>query len=547
VAQQSDEKKTGGYVQIDFIEKNDEQSLEAQNLEKVLSIIDDLVSNKGYAASDIAILCRSNKNANAIARFLIENNIEVVSSESLLLNKSPLIIFIITLLEFIYNKENKIAAVNIINYLIKHKAFDEDIPIEMIHHTADDNNYLLNELKGRFPEFDYYRLKNMGLYDLCEEIIRIFKLNAKPDAYLQFFLDVVFNYTVSKKNNISDFLIWWEEKSENFSVVVPQGINAVKIMTIHKAKGLQFPVVIYPFANEKVKLNKKNLWIDIEDKNFPKLNTYLIPASSKAIMNTAYAYLYEEEEHKSKLDLMNLLYVVLTRPVEKLFILSEKPAEKNDAMSVNGLLRSYLKSKSLWNDNVIHYEFGANAGNAKPPIEETTTGSPVIYDTFISGRWQDKLVMKYKAKDIWNLESNEASLKWGNLIHTAMCKIISGADVDKTIDSMQEEGFLENEEKELIKNKINFFINHPSLKMFYLPDAEVKNEQDILDSSGQTYRPDRIAITPLITAVIDYKTGAQEAKHKTQVDKYAELLKEMGYTHIEKYLVYIDKDLVVGW
>ena len=543
-AQLSDKNKPGGYVQIDFIDEDPDFSFEELTLNKLLEIVEDLTLDKHYAASDIAVLCCSNKNANAIARFLIENNIEVVSSESLLLYKSPLIIFIITVLEYISNKDNIVAAVNIVNYLIKTNAIENVSLTEMLHNVTDDESFLNHELKKYFHEYDYFVLKNTSLYDLCEEIIRIFRLNNKPDAYLQFFLDVVLTYTVSKKNNITDFLVWWEENADKFSVIVPQGKNAVKVMTIHKSKGLQFPVVIYPFANEKKKLSKNNLWIDIDDKNFPKLKTFLIPTNKK-ILDTNYSNLYDEEENKSRLDLMNILYVVMTRPVEKLFILSEKPGQKSDSITVNNLLKSYLQEKAFWNETEKVYTFGKNAQNSK--IISQQAENEVIYDRFISTRWQKKLIMKYKAKDIWNLDANEASLKWGNLIHTAMCSILTCFDVDKTIDVLYNEGFLDSAEKEEVRDKINHFVHHPSLIEFYQPTCEVKNEQEILDANGTTYRPDRIVINPFKTAIIDYKTGSQEANHKTQVDKYAELLSEMGYSNIEKYLIYVDKDLVVEW
>ena len=544
-SQLSDKNKTGGYVQIDFTVKNADVSFEDQTISKLIEIVEDLVLNKHYAASDIAVLCRSNKNANAIARSLIAHNIEVVSSESLLLYKSPLVIFIITVLEYISNKDNIVAAVNIVNYLTKTKAIEGADLTAMLHNVTQDESFLNHELSKYFPDYDFFRLKNTSLYDLCEEIIRIFKLNTNPDAYLQFFLDVVLTYTVNKKNNIADFLIWWEANADKTSVIVPEGKNAVKVMTIHKSKGLQFRVVIYPFANEKKKLSKNNLWIDIKDTNFPSLNTFLIPTNKKKLANTDYSYLYDEEDNKSQLDLMNTLYVVLTRAVEKLFIISEKPGQKSDILSVNGLLKMYLQEKKLWKEEEMVYSFGENAFNAK--IISLQPEREVLYDRFISTRWQQKLIMKYKAKDIWNFDANEASLQWGNLIHTAMCNIVTCFDVDKTIETLYTDGFIDNTEREAIKIKINHFVNHPVLTEFYQPNCEVKNEQDILDSGGKTYRPDRIAINLHKTAIIDYKTGSQEEKHKTQVEKYAELMLEMGYSNIEKYLVYIDLDKVVGW
>jgi len=274
------------------------------------------------------------------------------------------------------------------------------------------------------------------------------------------------------------------------------------------------------------------------------MKTFLVPANKK-VLDTEYSFLFEEEENKSKLDLMNLLYVVMTRPEEKLFIISEKPGQKSESLSVNTMLKSFLQIKKHWQDNEMTYTFGENTVNKK--ISAPQAENEVLYNRFISTRWQKKLIMKYKAKDIWNIDAAEASLKWGNLIHTAMCQIVTCLDVDKTVETLYNDGFLNNDEKKEVKDKINHFINHPSLIEYYQPTTEVRNEQDILDAGGQTYRPDRIVINPQKTAIIDYKTGSQEAKHKTQVEKYADLLSEMGYTNMKKFLVYVDKDLVVEW
>jgi len=544
VKQQSDPEKAGGYVQIDFSEKSDKTSFEHFNLEKIFEIITDLTGHKNYKHADITILCRSNNNANVIARYLMSHNINVVSSESLLLYKSPLINFFIALLEFLDNKDNIIACVNIANYISKTKLLNT-IPFSLtLKEITSINNGTLKFLKNHYPDFNFYELKKLPLYDLCEALIRIFSLNATTDIYLHFFMDVVFNFTTHKKNNIPDFLKFWNEKSKSFSVIVPEGLNAVRIMTIHKSKGLQFPVVIYPFANEPKKLGKKNMWVDIDDSNFSDIKTFLIPAN-ESLLNTVYKDLYVHEDSKSKLDLINVLYVALTRPVEKLFIISELPGKTAKTLSVNGLLKAYLIAKDFWKNDMLSYSFGENLqATAK---KESTAEQPLILENFISRKWQDVLLMKYKSKGIWQTEAENEALRWGNLIHHIMCRIVYADDIDITINQKLEEGFFEEALKDEIKTKISNIISDNQIKKYFEKGHIVLNEKEIMDSDGQMYRPDRIVITHDETALIDYKTGSENEKYKNQVDKYAELIAQMGYKNILKHLIYVDSGNITKW
>ncbi len=383
-AQENDDKKKGGYVHLHFIERNKQEILEKDNHLKILGIINELITEKKFKLSDIAILCRYNNNADSIARFLIENNIDVVSSESLLLCKSPLINFIISLLQFINKKENTIAAINIATYMHLKNEMNGIELTDLYLQITHDNNFLINELSKLFTDFNYNKYQLMPLYELCEEIIRVFRLD-KPDAYIQFFLDVIYNYSITIQNNLSDFLKWWEDNSEKHSVVVSQQIDAVKIMSIHKAKGLQFPVVIYPFANDALKFTKNNIWIEINDDLIPELKHFLVP-SNKNLSKTIYKDIYEMEENKSALDLINLLYVVLTRPVEKLFVISEMPPEKSERITVNNLFRDYLQKISLWKDDLRDYTFGVNSIAERK--KEFAINKVFPLDKFISSHWQ---------------------------------------------------------------------------------------------------------------------------------------------------------------
>jgi len=541
--QQSDEKKTGGFVNIHFVERNNNEIIQKDNHLKIKEIIEELIYEKNFNLSDIAILCRNNSNANGIARFLIENNINVVSSESLLLSKSPLINFIISILGYIDKKENKTAAINIATYLNLNDKLSEIILTDLHLNVAKDSDYLIRTLFKYYPDFNYDKFQLLPLYELCEEIIRVFAFD-KPNAYIQFFLDTVYDYSVKYQGNLSDFIRWWTDNEDKHSVIVAQLTDAIKIMTIHKAKGLQFPVVIYPFAYEPLKMTKDNIWVNINCDIIPELTNTLLP-NTQNLNKTKYNDIYLLEQSKSTLDLINLLYVVLTRPVEKLFIISEMPPKKTDKISVNNLFKKFLVDTQLWNDELRDYSFGDNSVAAKKYESNTTMLFPL--DNYISTRWQNKLLMKYKARDVWHINADDNSLNWGNLIHNILCNIYTFEDVEKTIQKFYDDGLISNEAKALLNAKINLLIKKPELLPYFSHGIQIMNEIEIMDSNGQLHRPDRLVFINNDVAVIDYKTGKELQKHIQQIDNYAILLNEMNFKNVKKILVYIENEKVIVW
>ncbi|MCD4730799.1 MAG: UvrD-helicase domain-containing protein, partial [Bacteroidales bacterium] len=339
VNQKSNEKNTGGHVHIEFYDKDkSDLSLDEFNLLRIKETIRQLTDEDGFGLKDIAILCRNNKNASLIAADLLENKINVISSESLLLVNSPTIRFLIAVIKSLLNYKDKIAQTEVISYLsktqrLKGKLQDNLSGFGIVDFKKGDKNPGINffeKLAVHDFTLNKYTLLNLTLYDLCEELIRIFKLNKIADPYLQFFLDAVIKLTSEQNQEVNEFLDWWEENKGKISIIVPEGINAVQVMTIHKAKGLEFPVVIYPFATERHRRTKDKLWVDFEDKEIPKLKVALVN-TSKSLLETQYEAAYLEEDSKSILDLINLLYVVFTRPVNRLYVFTSQPPQKSDA------------------------------------------------------------------------------------------------------------------------------------------------------------------------------------------------------------------------
>jgi ATP-dependent exoDNAse (exonuclease V) beta subunit len=532
---------TGGFVQVEFTATENKEDFMEFNKKRTLELINEILKDD-FSLKDIAILVRTNANGSEIANYLTAHGINVISSDSLLLNKSQEVSFIYSLLKYLANNTDDIVHAEILEYLIT-RNYIKDTNIDEL--LKDKKKTSLNALlKSCAPEFSYHQLAKISIYELCETLVRLFHLNEKPNAYIQFFLDEVLNYTLKKNNNLNDFIEYWSEKKDKVSLIVPQGINAVKIMSIHRSKGLEFPVVILPFSNGKVEKGKKNLWINLEHPSLENLPSAIVP-TSKELEKTPYADLFEEENNKSLLDNLNVVYVAQTRPEERLYIITGKQTEgKENISTITDMFSYYYQSKGLLNAGTAIYTFG----NASKHKEQHTTAIGNNYElkTFNSNQWRDSIKMRAAAPSIWNTNMAETKKDYGVKVHTALARIIYESDTEFAINSMFEEGLIDTEERDSLLVTIPKIISKDKLKPYFQQGLIIKNEAEIINANGELFRPDRIVINGKMATIIDYKTGEQKKEHGQQVIGYADLLHEMGYTITEKLLVYIEKDQIVN-
>ncbi|MGB3948123.1 MAG: UvrD-helicase domain-containing protein [Bacteroidia bacterium] len=533
---------TGGYVQVEFLQGEKEELVE-QNLESTYNVIKQLIE-QNYNLSDIAILVRKNSNASLVASHLAERGIEVISSEALLLKNSSEVEFIFAVLKYLNNKNDAIIQTELIQYFSKHESVFNIPDTSFNELLSNHKNNLTVFIKKLYNNFNYIELSKMALYELCEELVRIFKLNASPNAYIQFFLDEVLNFSIKQNNNLKDFIDYWEDKKENSSLIVPQGINAVTIMTVHRSKGLEFPVVIFPFANEKVTPSKKHLWINVEHEAIPTLPVALV-ATNEKLLETEYAYLYEEEKNKSLLDAINLLYVALTRPEERLYVFTSKPSKNTDSVnSYSDMFAYYYQSCGQWDTNKTIYTHGEEKTKKQHAKSEIT--NTFNLKSFNSHQWRESIKMRAAAPSIWNLEIVDNKKNYGVLVHTALAKIKTKNDIENSLESMLASGLISIKEKENLFLAISKIISLPLLQNHFKLGLNVKNESEIIAISGERFRLDRVILNSDYTAIIiDYKTGQEKNEHKKQIAQYAELLNQMGYSVTEKLLVYIENEKII--
>jgi len=535
----------GGFVHLEFFdEENSEGNFEEFNCLRILETIKE-TEPLGYALNDIAILCRSNKSAAIIARYLLDNSIPVISSESLLISASPQVRLVIALLNLLYNPDNKVVAIESAKLLMELKKIQGEFHEEFLRFI--NCNEQQNTLFGYSSVFELFisygyeldpgRLQTLQLYDLCEELLRTFNLFLEPDPYVQFFLDNVLKKSLEVDMGVFDFLDWWENKKDKLSIVVPEGVNAVSIMTIHKAKGLEFPVVIYPFANERFKKTIDKLWLSMTDETVPELKTVLVN-STKSLEKTRYKKVVRSEDDKSLLDMLNLLYVVLTRPTDHLYIYTANPpSSKSNAISVPAFFKNFLLDYSLWKDDQNIYLFGEET-ISKKKIEPVA--NQYIPDSMVSTNWYNRMFLSLQAPDHWDMDAPFSKQEWGNLIHLILSKINDATELQDVLDHYHVQGIIDEKLKEQLFIKVKEFIEAPEIQGFFRKGIKVKSEADIILPDGQTFRPDRIIFENDRTYIIDFKTGLPSPKHNTQLQGYVDLARQMNLPEPKGVLLYLD-------
>ena len=542
--QEFNAENTGGFVQVQFLD-GEKEYLINKNLEQTHNIIQDLLLQQ-YPLKDIAILVRKNTDGSKVANYLTERGIGVISSDSLLLSNSAEVNFISSLLKYLNNTSDPIVQAELIEYLVTSPYVNHTDPeFNMNQLLVENRQDFVLVIKRICPEFNVYTLSKMALYELCEELIRLFKLNTIPNAYIQFFLDEVLNFSIKQNNNIKDFIDFWDDKKEKASLIVPQGLNAVTIMTIHRSKGLEFPVVILPFSNGKVEKGKKHLWIDTHNDKIPQLPSALVSAS-ESLLETPYAYLYEEEKSKSLLDALNVLYVALTRPEERLYVLTAKPSKAPEKLGTFcDMFAYYYQMNSEWQQDKTTYTFGVETPHL--PHKQSTSTLNFKLKTFNSNQWRTSIKMRAAAPSIWNLEQTEQKKNYGVMVHTALAKIKTAKDIETSTNSMFTEGLITEEEKQNLRTIIFKITSLPQLHKHFAEGLRIKNEAEIISSTGVKFRLDRVVLREDKTAtIIDYKTGEEKKEHRHQILEYADLLSQMGYTVTEKLLVYIENETIVS-
>ncbi len=522
--------KKGGYVHLEFIDC--EKDLQDETYLNGVKHAIEVVLDRGYDYSDICVLTRKRKHGILISQGLINSNIPVVSSETLLLQSSPEVNFLINLLKAAHIKEDMDIRYQLLNYLLPR---DSSFHKSLVMALQDLDSWLESNWG-----FDMQWFRFQSVYDGFEEAIKKFSLVDKSDAFVTFLMDEVLTLEQKSNSGAFTFLEHWDKKKDKLSITIPENLEAVKIMTIHKAKGLEFPIVIFPYANTYIyeEIDPK-IWLKVEpEKNqgFPEI---LINKKKQVLQYGDQAQkIYAEGQYKLEMDAFNLLYVALTRAIDVLFILTEKDLDSKGEHKINyysGLFIHYLKETGIWNDQKLKYSEGSiSPVNSRPTTKVDQAYIPYYHTVKAESAPQ----MIVKGQSLWDTERTIARER-GTLIHHVLSLIKFESDIEHVLENLKSRGDLNDEELVDLTKLIQQIIHRPELKPYFNEKMEVRNEQDIITENGLILRPDRLVFDGNKVTIIDYKTGERTKDHREQLISYGLALEQMGYKISNSLIIYI--------
>ncbi len=469
-----------------------------------------------------------------VATFLTQRDIPVISEESLLLENSLRVRCLVAFIQFLTDTENEIIRSNFLLSLY-HVFPTWDVTQFQEKNLPLKSPKFLEALSQQGFDFTFVQQPMLTFYDWMEAASRVLVPAGESDSYVHYFLDAVLQFIQGREDSPQEFLNHWEQVRSKKSVKLPDGFNAVRLMTIHKSKGLQFNVVMIPFAYWGTKSD--GIWVPLEHKTFSSF--YINSLTDYEYFPDGIREIAENEEQLALLDSVNVLYVATTRAVEQLYISSQKLKKNSD--SKNELLKNL-------NNFVDEYGKGDRYifGDPKRVIsKDKSTNDEMLTETieFISSDWTNKIRVSQNHVLLWDNERQQ-SISFGNKMHYVLENLSSPDQLENVLENLLLQGYLNKNESNEIKHKLQNLFEQPDLVDIFSSD-ETLNERDFISRQGETFRPDKLTKVGEEWILIDYKTGSEEKSHQQQIKNYSILLNELGYSISKMLLIYFGDEVKV--
>lgn len=548
---------TAGHVRLQFIDVEDKDWTE-YSLEQIPIQIEEL-QEKGYALKDIAILVRTKKEGADVANRLLEYKeqhpdskyrYDIISDEALFLNNASSIKLAVALLKYLRNPQDKTLQV-----LAAYEYYKLNAQL-----NAEDALQKYFSGSGELPEEIVTTLNRIGelpLYETTEEIFGLFRnaMNENEQIYIQSFLDMVLDFSVRHTSDLDAFLNWWDETSVRKTIFTPDGQDAVRIMTIHKSKGLGFKAVIIPFCNWEIDHRLETiLWCHPQVEPFNKL--HLVPVKySQKLKNTIFEEEYFYERLHAFIDNFNILYVAFTRAKNELIAFAPHP-KKNDITNIASLLWNCVNSPKAADTNDKEFislseHFNGEEGileigsDYKPnaAAKKQDSSNEIHIDSLSNIPFDSRLKLLLNNKYFF---TDSGKRDYGTLMHEIVSRVQTIDDIALALQDYYISGEITAEQRDELSDVLQEYLSNELVAEWYSGKYRVLNEVQILLPKGTFVRPDRVMIRGKEVVVIDYKFGEKEnKKYIRQVKFYADQIRKMGYVDVKAYICYIKLGKVV--
>jgi ATP-dependent helicase/nuclease subunit A len=561
--------KKGGRVKIQFYnQKGVSKDWQKDVSEDLPQVIEQLLTRKNYHPGDLAILVRKNSEGRELANLLLDYQnsnpdalkYQIISSESLMLANSPIIQILVNAMHFLFKPDDNIRLHALVT--VYNQTFDPERKIEHFFYANEE----VIKAKQLLP-LEFFRklekLRSSNIYEITEELCRIFSLNRLKGqlAYLQSFQDLVADFGQNEAIDLGAFIQWWEEKGKNNSVQLSDQQDALKILSIHKSKGLAFKVVLIPFCDWPLKPSATQdiiMWTNSHIEPFSDLGNFPV-IFRKYLANSVFYKEYYEEVLYSFIDALNMLYVAFTRSKDELIVMAPvKEKKPKSPGSIADLLYDAIEKPMIYEGLVdlnkhfyaqtnlfeLHQDYNDIDGDKF--VKEIKEKPSFELQEYPAGDWNSKISIQHSADDFFmkSIEYIQEKVNYGTLMHDLFSRIKDGSEIETLVDEFYYAGKIGSEEKSALIRKVKEMINRPMVSNWFSDKWEVKTEDGILNQDGKIRIPDRVLIGKEETLVIDYKFGQQYDESIAQVKEYVELLRSMDYPNVKGFVYYAEKNIV---
>ena len=549
-----DKRGNDGMVSVCLLPQRDYQAT-------VLGMLTDTVStllDKGQKAQDIAILVRSNQYIPMVANYFAEHlpEVRIVSDEAFRLDTSVSVNILVQTLHLLTHPDDLLAKATVAKLyqrsvlgtstaenelLIKSQPLDELLPETFVQHTQE--------------------LLQLPLYELTERLYAIFELERlhEQSAYICAFYDQLNRFTQDNSTDIDAFIDEWKETICSKTIQSCE-TDGIRILSIHKSKGLEFDNVLIPFCDWRLE-HSDILWCRPAESPFDALPLVPVDFSQKQMMGTVFEQAYLDEHLQNIVDNLNLLYVAFTRASKNLFVIGRRETKNTRSTLIESVLpKLELKGSTLEgkedNNGPLTFVYGEMANNKEPlqnKEHKNASGNvflqPVTHKPITLTSFDAKVEFRQSNKSHEFIEGDDEGqelsyIKIGSVLHNIFSTINTSADIDQALSQLQQDGVLYDNDvtREKVTNMLHKRLESNRVKDWFSDHWKLYNECSIVfmkDGKLMERRPDRVMTNGEETHVVDFKFGRPHEEYHEQVQEYMQLLRSMGLPNVKGWLWYV--------
>ena len=556
VAQQTPKEEREGFVSVELMPK---EVYAEEGMQRVVEIIDQLLA-EGAKATDIAILVRSNATIQQLAAYCMEErpDLNLVSDEAFRLDSSQVVNTLVSCMRFLAHPENMLEA-----------AFLEE------QHLAAD---LLKERD---------RLLAMPLYELAEWLYGWLQQHfmaeeteglTQEEAYLSLFFDRLAKYLADHTPYLDDFLQEWDNNLHRKTIQSGE-VEGIRLITIHKSKGLEFDHVILPACDWTLEKAGTTLWCVPTTAPYDRLPLVPVSYSEKGMMGTVYEQDYLMEHLQQTVDNLNLLYVAFTRAAKSLYVLGQRGSRLLRSKLIEEVLPPLAQELGATLEGAVEMptdtllfcygEQGAMREEVKKQTENVFSKQAVPCDLLPATEVcpalqfrqsnksrdfvleEDDMLKEEGLEDVAQAKAAEEQrqqtyIRTGKLLHYIFSTVRTTKDIPHALQELEAEGVIYGEGLSVtsLRSLLEKRLSHPKVQDWFSGRWETFNECAILHTDAQTgkvvkHRPDRVMTDGSTYVVVDFKFGRKRDAYQTQVQAYMQLLRAMGHKDVKGYLWYV--------